>query len=250
MKVINRLYGKDVELVFDTMKHQYSVNGEIIPGCTSVLQILAKPALLFWSANMAADYFKEHIVPGRSLDEIEIENIWKEAKRAHTKKKEEAGDIGHLVHDWVDKFCKGDNPGMPINEIAQGGVNRFLDWTEKHQVKFLINEQPCYSQKYKYAGTIDGICKIDGKMYLFDLKTSNHIVAEYFMQTSAYLKARIEEFPKEKFDGLVILRVGKQDGELEFVTKPMSEVNTYFKAFLFALQLKKSMDEVTKLLEK
>lgn len=244
------MYGGQVELIFDTTRHQYTVDGEVILGCTSVLQIIAKPALMFWSANCAADYFKEHINPGVSLDEIEIENIWKEAKRAHTKKKESAGDIGHLVHDFVDKFCKGENPSMPINEQAQGGVNRFLKWATDNDVHFLINEQPCFSRKYKYAGTIDGICKIGKKMYIFDLKTSNHIVPEYWLQTSAYLNARTEEFPQEKFDGILVLRVGKEDGELEFVIKPMSEYKTYLRAFLFALYLKKSMDEVSRLLEK
>lgn len=250
MKIINKMYGGSVELVFDTMKHQYSVGGEVVLGTTSVLQVIAKPALLYWSANMASDYFKENIKAGVSYDEIQIENIWKEAKRAHTKKKESAGDLGHLVHDWVDKYCKGESPSMPINEQAQGSINRFLKWVEENQVKFLINEQPCYSQKYKYAGTIDGICKIGGKMYLFDLKTSNSIHSEYYLQTSAYLNARTEEFPEEKFDGVLILRVGKEEGELDFVTKPMSEYPTYLKAFLYSLYLKKSLDEVDKLIEK
>jgi len=250
MKIISKLYGGETELVFDSMKHQYSVDGETIPGTTSVLEIISKPGLMFWSANMAAEYFKENLVPGKALDEIQIENIYKEAKRAHTKKKESAGDIGTLVHNWVDKYCKGENPGMPINDQAVGAIERFLFWVKSNNVVFLRNEQPCYSKKYKYAGTIDGICTMNGKLYLFDLKTSNAIRTEYYLQVAAYLNARIEEYPQEKYDGVIILRVGKEDGDLEPKTKPIEECPIYLRAFLFALQLKKSFDEVVRLTSK
>lgn len=245
-KVINKMYDGQVELVFEPYKHEYTYNGKKVYGVTSVLQVISKPALLFWSANMAADYFRDNIKPGISYDEIQLESIWKAAKKAHTLKKEEAGSIGHLVHNWVDQYCKGEQPAMPINEKAQGGIARFLQWVKEHNVKFLSNEQPCFSRKYNYAGTIDGICQIDGKLYIFDLKTSNGIWDEYLIQVAAYKNARIEEYPQEKYDGgCIILRVGKEDGDLEFL--PFQDEDCHLNAFLSALQLKKSLDSIAQI---
>lgn len=247
MKVINTMYGGQVELIFEDYKHRYTWNGKEVFGVTSVLQTIAKPALLYWSANMAADYFKENVKPGVAYDEIQLETIWKLAKKAHTAKKEEAGSIGHLVHDFVDKYCKGEEPMMPINEKAIGGINRFLQWVKEHNVKFLSNEQACFSKKYNYAGTIDGICQIDGKLYIFDLKTSNSIYDTYLIQVAAYRQARNEEYPLEMYSGCVILKVGKEEGDLEFLT--FKDKKCYLDSFLYALGLTKSLAKVKKDME-
>lgn len=244
MKIINKMYNGKVELTFDTYRHEYTYNGKKVWGVTSVLQVISKPALLFWSANMAADYFRDNIKPGEKYDEIQLELVWKNAKKAHTMKKEEAGSIGKLVHDWVDKYCKGEKPEMPYNEKAIGSINLFLDWVKQHNVKFLINEQPVFSKKYCYAGTLDGVCVVDGKMYLFDLKTSSGIWDEYLIQVSAYKQARIEEFPEEKYEGLIILRVGKDEGDFEF--KMFKDKKCYLKSFLYALGLKQNLELIEK----
>lgn len=243
MQIFNKMYNGTVELVFNSFKHEYSVDGKKIYGVTSVLQTIAKPALLFWAANMASDSFRSQVQPGRAYDEIEIETIWKAAKRAHTQKKEEAGSIGVLVHNWVDTYSKGENPPMPINEKAQGAIQRFLAWVIENDVKFLSNEQPCYSKKYGYAGTIDGICLIDKKLYIFDLKTSSGIWDEYLLQVAAYKQARQEEYPEEKYDGdCIILRVGKDEGEVEFM--PFKAKKYHLDAFLYALGLKKALERI------
>lgn len=238
------MYGGEIELFFDSYKHHYTINKKEVFGVTDVLKVINKPALMFWAANMAADHFRSQIVPGKAYDEIELEAIWKESKRAHTAKKESAGSLGTLVHKWVEAYCANDNPPMPVNEEAIGGIKRFLEWVEKHHVKFLSNEQPCYSKKYNYAGTIDGICQIDGKMYIFDLKTSSGIWDEYLIQVAAYKQARQEEFPNEKYAGCVILRVGKEDGDLDFFT--FKDKKYHLGAFLYALELKKALALIEK----
>jgi len=239
MKIINTMYHGDIEMTFETGRHRYTVDNKPVYGVTSVLGVIAKPGLLFWSANMAADHFRDQINPGQAYDEIELELIWKEAKKAHHTKKETAGSIGTLVHKWVEDYCNKKNPGMPVNKIAAGAVGRFLKWVNEHNIEFLSSEQPCYSKKYNYAGTIDGICKIDGKLYIFDLKTSNRMYDEMRIQVAAYKHARVEEFPEEKYEGCCILRVGKKDGDIEF--KAFKDKKYYFQAFLNALRLTKNL---------
>ena len=223
-----RMYGGEVELVFDSILHRYSVSGKKVPGVTSIIgNTIPKPALMYWAANMAADYWKEQVKPGKSYDEIQLEQFWLASKKAHTQRKEDAGTVGSFTHRWVEDYIKGKNPELPLNPQMLSSVNSFMEWVNTHKVKFLSAEQPVYSRKYNYCGTADFFCHIDGELWLGDSKTSNAIYEEMKIQTSAYLEARLEEYPEEKYAGCVIVKVGKEDGELEVCnfrdTKPYSD---------------------------
>ena len=215
MNIINELYNGDIKLKFDTLKHQYSIDGRIIPGATSILGIVAKNSLIYWSAGCAADYFRERIEPGKVYDEVELDNIYRNAKKAHTVFKDDAASIGKITHKWVQDYIEGKNPSSPINEQVRKSVDKFLAWVKKHSVTFLLSEQPCYSIKYDYCGTLDFICKIDGKLYLGDLKTNNAMYKNSMgSQCAAYKMCREEEYG-ENYAGIVVCRVGKEEGDFE-----------------------------------
>lgn len=239
-----QLYNNTVELVFDSLRHRYTVNGELVPSVTAILSVISKPALIYWASNMAVDYIAEQIKPGQSYDELELEDIWTNSRKAHTQKKKKAGDIGSFVHKYVENYIHNRQPSMPINEGIRLSSMKFLEWEAKNQVKFLCSEQPIYSKKYNYAGTLDFICKIGGKLYLGDLKTSGNIYSEYKMQTAAYLAARTEEFPEEKYNGILIVRIGKE-GDFEFfIEEDMEKIKSWQQGFFSAVQLKKVMDSL------
>lgn len=215
MKIVNHCYNNSVELVFDTIKHQYSVNGEIIPGSTSVLGIVAKNALVFWAANCASDYYKSKIESGKIYDEVYLDEVYRNAKKAHTQIKDNSASIGGITHKWVQDYIEGKDPGQPVNEQVKGAIERFLKWQKDNDVKFLVSEQPCFSMTYKYAGTLDFICKINGKLYIGDLKTNNGLYKNSMgSQCASYMMCREEEFG-ETFAGFVVCRVGKEDGDFE-----------------------------------
>ena len=224
MKIKNKLYGGKVILDFNKFKHTYTVKGEKIPSVTTVLGVINKPALVAWAARMATDHVIECIDPGVSYDELQLNAIFEGAKKAHWQKKTDAGNIGTLVHEWVEDYINDKNPKMPVNEQLNDAVSNFMDWVHEHDVKFLKAEEPAFSKKYKYAGIIDFICTIDGKLYIGDLKTSKGIYPEYLLQTSAYRYARAEEYPDEDYKGTVIVRVGK-DGSFE--TGGLDDEETY-----------------------
>jgi hypothetical protein len=215
--VKNKLYGGTIEIVFDSFKHSYSIGSEKIPSVTTVLgATFNKPALVNWSAGMCADYIKESWNPGQSYDEVEIATIVDAGRKAHWEKKKSAGEMGSFVHNFLDHYFKGENPPIPVNKELRESVNKFMQLVEKHSIKVLSSEQVCFSNKYKYVGTLDAIVKMDGKLYILDIKTGKNIYPEFFIQTSAYRYARSEEFPDEKYVGQIILRVGL-DGEIEVV---------------------------------
>jgi hypothetical protein len=46
--------------VFDEKKHLYFYDGKPMTGCTTILGVLAKPALIPWAAKMAVEYIAQH----------------------------------------------------------------------------------------------------------------------------------------------------------------------------------------------
>src|SRR3990167_1580215 len=84
---------------FDEKKHLYTLDGKPLTGVTSVLNVIAKPALIQWSANMACDYIRDNYSVGCAM-----ESLLQEARTAHRKKKEGAADIGTRVHKYLEEW--------------------------------------------------------------------------------------------------------------------------------------------------
>lgn len=237
MQIRNKLYSGEVELLFESFRHQYTDKNGVVPSVTTVLGIIAKPALIQWAANMAVEYVAGAINAGQSYDELELSAIFEAGKKSHYQKKVDAGTLGTFVHKWVEQYIKGENPGAPINPGLQVAVDQFLKWVKDHKIEFLASEQMVYSKKFRYCGTFDFICKMDGELFLGDLKTSSGIYTEYMMQTAAYRYAREEEFATEKYAGQLIIRIGK-DGDFEFAVMRGEEIyRKLFVGFLAALKL-------------
>jgi len=242
VKTKNVLYDGEIELVFNSFGHKYTLNGRVIPSVTKVLSVISKPALIGWAARTAIAHVAEAIEPGESYDELQLQAIFEGGKKAHWQKKVDAGNIGTFVHDWIEKYISGDNPGMPVNEDLQEAINNFLAWVKEHKVKFLLTEQPVYSREHEYAGILDFVCVIGKEMFIGDIKTSSGIYPEHLMQTAAYRHARQEEYPKEKYAGQLILRIGKKDGSFELVVIRDNKLYTeMFESFLAAQKLQKTL---------
>jgi len=238
----NKLYNGEVELMFENFRHRYTRDSVAIPSVTTILNIIAKPALVGWASRMCSESIGEAWEAGKKYDEIEIRTILDAGQKAHWQKKTDAGSIGTLLHNWVEDYINGKDPGMPVNEMLKESVEKFLGWVKEHEVEFLLSEQVCYSKKYNYVGTLDFICKIDGKLYLGDLKTSNAIYPTMLIQTAAYRHARVEEYPEEGYVGQLILRIGK-DGSFEVVVVRDDKMyKEMFMAFIAALKLHEQMD--------
>jgi cytochrome c2 len=241
MIIKNELYNGEVNLVFDNQWHAYSIDGRKVKSVTKGIDIIAKPALVNWAANTAVEYLEGLIKPGMILDEVQLLNLFKDAKQAHRVKKENAGNLGSLLHDWISRYIKGENPPTPINEGLHKSVEKFKKWEVDNNVKFLKSEQPIYSRKYDYAGTLDFICTIDGELYLGDVKTSSAIYDTYWMQVAAYRQARMEEFPGENYIGQAIIRIGK-DGSFAFAKS--QDFDKYFEAFRLAFELSNQLERL------
>lgn len=234
------MYNGEVTLEFNPGRHLYTWNGKKIDGVTSVLNVINKPALLGWAARCAADHVRAKLIAGKILDELEIKQLCDEAVKAHTVKRDRAADIGSLTHEWIEKYINQENPPMPINTQVNNGVSAFLEWVQSRHVEFIHSERKIFSRKYNYAGTLDFEAKIDGNLFIGDIKTSSAIYPEMFFQTAAYQNARQEEEGHD-FAGNIIVNCRK-DGGLE--VRESVEFEQNFRAFLGALTLYRRIEEI------
>lgn len=234
------LYGGEIDLCFDPVKHVYTVSGVEVQSVTGILDIISKPALVYWAVNQACGYFQKMLKPGEALDEIQIKRLVEDAKWAHKRASSRAADIGTLAHEWMERFGAEaaigslDVQPMPVNKEARSACLAFIEWVKAHEVKFLHCEMKIYSRGYNYAGTCDADAIVDGERCIIDYKSSSGIYPEMGLQLAAYQHAREEE-GYGPYQNRWIIRVPK-DGN-GFEAKAFPEYQRDLTAFLAAKEL-------------
>lgn len=220
---------------FNKEKHIHTLNDRPLMGVTTILSVIAKPALIQWSANMACDYILkkfEEIKYPVAIDEQIYEWI-KDARSAHRKKKESAGDWGTSVHLAIEEWIK-ENKEPSLDEKGTEVFNKFKEWAIKENVKFLESEKHVYSEKLWIGGIVDLVIEMNGKKYIGDIKTSSGIYNEAFFQMGAY-NLCLEEMGEHKdISGYLVINLRK-DGKMDMMIAEDMEVNK--KAFVSARDL-------------
>lgn len=222
MNKIIDLYSGEIQIKFIEESHQYWLQksstvpkAKRLSGVTTYTGLIDKSrVLLKWAENLSRTFLKEKL--GERLDETIIE----EAVTQHTKKKEDAADIGKLVHNWIETYIKnkianGELPIYPQDEKAMNGIIAFLKWEADNKVEWLESEKIVYSKKYQYVGTADAIAVINNIRCLVDFKTGKGIYREAKFQIAGYILAYNEE-TNDSLDGL-ILHFDKETGEFESI---------------------------------
>jgi hypothetical protein len=103
---------------------------------------------------------------------------------------------GTQVHNAAEKFLEG----KEISWIDENGkvnyslevwkmILKFAEFWKTTNPELVSTEYHLFSDKHKYAGTTDIICRFGGKLWLLDIKTSNSIHVSYNLQLAAYAKA-------------------------------------------------------------
>jgi hypothetical protein len=236
------LYNNKVKISFDEDKHIfYDEKGKVLLSVTGATGVVDKSgALMGWAVKMALNFLRDKWL-GKTETPVITEEDFIEASRQHRIKKQEAADIGTLIHEWVSLKITGKNPEMPKDDKVVNGITAFLKFQKEHNLNWIESERYVYSKKHGYAGILDAIAEEDGKLTLVDFKSSNGIYDDMFFQVAGYQIAYEEETEK-KIERKLILRFGKEDGEFE--VKELDNSNKDKKAFLACLELKRRLNEL------
>ncbi len=173
----------------------YQYNGNLVPRVTHILSdMLHEDSLMGWS-NYIGLY--KHQKYKTVLDT--------------------AANIGSYVHESIEQILKYNaNVDDLLKEIPKeyldqvcSGVTAFTKWWDiikQHDYEILMQESPLVCEYY--GGTLDLLMKIDGKVYIIDFKTSNHIGYKYYLQLAAYMRVLYLKH-NIKVDGCIILQLSK-----------------------------------------
>lgn len=182
---------------------------------TSVLDIIEKPFLRQWYAKEC--YYA--MLKDPSISE-------EDAINAARKKIRTALDRGSLVHSMVEAFQEKKRQEDLFPSHLQGYMDGFEKFLTEHQMTIESQEQTVFSNKYKYAGTLDLLTTAGGKRFLIDIKTGKDIYDEATLQVSAYQYALEEQGVMVDERRIVLLN---EDGSIKVVAPPY-EIDTFLSA--------------------
>ena len=162
---------------------------------------------------------------------------------AHKQISHRAQSIGLEVHKWIELYIKvkmiDGETMVDYPEAVKVPMQNFHDWVESREIEWLACEKKVYSRSWEYAGTIDALAKVNGKLCVIDFKTSAKIYKEYYLQVSAYCNAIGEmmgELPKLG----VIVRLDKEGEKFQEVAFDPWQHND---VFIDALNIKRFQSE-------
>ena len=133
-------------------------------------------------------------------------------------------NIGTITHERISQILLGDS--LRENDIAP--VQSFCIWYDG--VKSNNDVKTIYSEKTlvcsRYGGTLDALLEINGKSYLIDFKTSNHVTYKYFLQLAAYRMMLREVEGIELTGGEIILQLDKFNPSFEEYCISVNDIQT------------------------
>ena len=205
-----------------------------VPSITNIMKQQNKPAINGSMVKKAAEYAVENRDRLAALTPAEQITLIKGSQYI----KSEASRIGDVVHDWVDRFVKGQPPSheevKAAGQTEQWMFDRFRRFNEYYKPQYTASEFTVWSDRYGYAGSGDLSFNIGGKHVLADTKTGTGIYPETAMQLAALANADIvlypdgREEPLPKFDAYAILHIRPRS----YTLAPVYKIEEAFETFL------------------
>jgi hypothetical protein len=234
-----------IVLYYDEPTHTYKVGGKKVPSVTGITSRgLIKDGLTNWKVQFPLGQAKREINQmlndNIQLDRLSLEKIFAEAEGATDKIMREAGRVGTVVHGLVEDYLKGKEIPTQNDKRVVNCWNLFLKWWENQEYEPIEIEKKLYCQKYNYAGTLDLVVKDKKKkLVLIDIKTSNQISFDYYLQLNAYWFA-YEEETKQKISKALVVRLPKSDKKIDVQEIPLNK--KLLNAFIGAKYIMTSMN--------
>jgi len=179
----------------------YHVEGRELPSVTTVLEVIAKPALGPWYAKEERRYFETAMLevlsrPGARDPEYVLAAVAEAVTgvKAADKEKQRAAMIGTAVHagiEWHLRRALGEDAGPEphLPDAAAWAVESWKDWAASVELAPLAIERTVYCLDCGYAGTLDLYARVKGVPSVLDWKTGRAIYPEAFLQNVAYRHA-------------------------------------------------------------
>jgi hypothetical protein len=183
----------------------YWINGRELPSVTTILEVIAKPALGPWYAKeerrrLETALLDVLVLPGPpdrdAYKAFVLEQLATAISgvKAADRAREQAATIGTAAHagiEWQLRTQLGEDAGPEpiLPDAAAWAVENWKDWARDVRLEPLALERVVYCEDCGYAGTMDLYARVKGRRTVLDWKTGRAIYPEAFLQNVAYRHA-------------------------------------------------------------
>jgi hypothetical protein len=193
-----RVKEKEIKQMKTKAHQRYRLkDGTIVPGVTTPINLLAKPALIPWANKLG-------------LKNIDVNSYV-----------DDKANIGTLAHAIVTDHLTGkktDFSDYDPKQISQSENSflSYLEWEKEHPIKAIFVERPFVHEELKFGGTGDIYGELLNKLELIELKSGSGIYDEHVYQIAANKK--LLEYHGFKVDKCRILNIPRTEDE-SFIEK-------------------------------
>ncbi len=191
--------------------------GKTVPGVTTVLGELAKPALIPWAWKC-----------GR--DGIELKDYV-----------DTLAGIGQLAHAMILAHLRNEKPDFSEYspkqvDLAENCLISYFEWERQHTIEPIQLETPMVDECLEFGGTPDFYGKVDGIYELIDFKTGKGIYQDFWYQIAAYQHLIMDQVGS--VGRCRILNIGRSEDEA-FKEEQRMDLIDEWKIFTHALLIYK-----------
>lgn len=177
-------------LKFSEASHRYWLDGMPVPGVTSIIGVLDKPALPKWAAEQVARHVAENPAAIEAMRPLGVEAMVKALKETPWAARDKAADRGTRFHQHAAAILMGAEEEVPEDQVPL--VESALKFAEEWQIEPILIEQAVASREHRYAGTADLAAKYrrpdtgEAAIGIFDWKSGKKIYTSACWQLNAY----------------------------------------------------------------
>lgn len=199
-------------------------SGEKVPGATTVLNVLDKPALIPWAWKLG-------------MEGVDYRTY-----------RDKAAEIGTLAHYMIECELKGIEPDLtdyaPFQiDLSENCLLSWYEWKKNHDIQVIFSEMPLVSELYRYGGTIDCYATVDGVKTIIDFKTGKGVYDSHVYQVAGY--ATLLEANGYPVEAIRILNIPRSNDET-FQEKIVKDYYPAWKVFLSCVDVYYAQKEFKK----
>lgn len=180
-------------LKFYPASHRYKLDGQWVPGVTTILGVLDKPAIPKWAARQVAEYVADNIDGIETLRQMGRGPMVEALRNIPWQKRDDAADRGTTLHDYAEAILRGEE--VEVDDALVPVVEHALEFMDVWQIDPILIERPVASRLHRWAGTFDLIARyvhpVTGErgVGIFDWKSGKALYPEFAWQLNAYAHA-------------------------------------------------------------
>jgi hypothetical protein len=175
-----------VSLVFYPKSHRYKLDGDWVPGVTTITGVLDKSGpLISWASGLVAEYVADNREVMEGLWLAGRDPLVAALKKLPEAARKRAAERGTDFHDYAEQIVRGEEVDVPEDHVplVESALAFFADW----KIEPVLIETSVASREYAYAGTLDLVADhANGPRAIFDWKTGKAIYDSAAWQANGY----------------------------------------------------------------